>query len=64
MSDKPGVYHPTGTYMHRAYLAMYANVQLKQVRLLTKGYVCVYIRKFHIFHSSNNSLGFNGLNPI
>ena len=61
MSDKPGVCHPTGTYMYRARLAMYAHVQSKQVRLLTKGHVCVYIHKFHIFHSSNNSLDFNGL---
>ena len=56
--DKLGVYHQMGTYMYRACLAMYAHVQSKQVRLLTKGHVCVYIHKFHIFHSSNNSLGF------
>ena len=49
MSDKLGVYHPTGTYMYRAHLAMYAHVQSKQVRLLTKGHVCVYVRKVHIF---------------
>ena len=45
----------------RARLAMYAHVQSKQVRLLPKGHVCIYIHKFHIFHSSNSSLGFNGL---
>ena len=47
--------------MCRARLATYPPVQLKQVRLLTKGHVCVYMHKFHIFHSSNNSLGFNEL---
>ena len=61
MSDKSWVYYPTGTYMYRARLAMYAHVQSKQVRLLPKGHVCIYIHKFHIFHSSNSSLGFNGL---
>ena len=62
MSDKPGVYDRTGTYMYWAHLAMYAHVQSKQVMLLTKEHVCAYIHKFHIFHSSNNSLGFIGLN--
>ena len=47
--------------MYQACLAMYAHVRSKQVRLLTKGRVCVYIRKFHIFHSRNNSLGLNRL---
>ena len=61
MSDKPGVYYSISTYMYQARLAMYAHVQSKQVGLLTKGHVCVYIHKFHIFHSTNNSLGFNGL---
>ena len=61
MSDKSWVYYPIGTYMYRARLAMYAHVQSKQVRLLPKGHVCIYIHKFHIFHSSNSSLGFNGL---
>ena len=49
MSDKLWVYHPTGTYVYRARLAMYADVQSKQLRLLTKGYVCVYIHKFQFF---------------
>ena len=49
MSDKLRVYHPTGTYMYRAGLATYAPVQLKQVRLLLKGHVCIINISFTFF---------------